>query len=131
VIRRPGLPAVSPLPALPVPAAPKENPMDRTQLACYSLIASACVLAGILFVRLPDTLPRAQANMIAGAGQVHLMTAQTTNQEESLFVIDDRENNLLIYTCPQAGQVGRLELKQVIDLAGIFEAKKVGPGKKP
>lgn len=94
----------------------------RITLACYGLLASAMVLAGLLIVQLqhrqPDLLPAAQANMLLTADQYSFLTARTRNNEDGLFVIDNRERKLLIYRIDTSRK--RMEPLQIIDIDQIF-----------
>lgn len=94
--------------------------MDRTQLACYGLIASACVLAGLLFVRLPNRLTSpAHASLVLGKETLTLMTARTRPDEEALFVLDNLAGKLLIYRLNLGKK--QLELSGSADLTQIFQ----------
>ena len=71
--------------------------MNRTRFACYSLLASAFVLAGILLVRLDTHLTRvAFADQSVTSGDFTIMTARTKNDDEALFVLDNINARLLI-----------------------------------
>lgn len=94
--------------------------MHKKNFACYSLIASALILAALLFVQVQNHLPTANANMVLNRGSLTMLTAPTAQGEESLFIIDSRSNRLLIYQT-DIGQ-GRLELKQSINLAEVGNA---------
>jgi len=94
--------------------------MDRIDLARYSLIASAFVLAGLLIVNLPDrVVPTAHAELVINKENLTLMTAKTRPGEEALFVLDGSRGKLLIYRL----DVGRkqLELSGSADLAQLFQ----------
>lgn len=91
--------------------------MNRTQTACFALIASAFVLAAILIVRVDE---KSAANSAMADGQVitqpafTLMTARTRGDaedggEESLFVLDNNSGILVVY----APNVGRKQLEPV------------------
>ena len=72
--------------------------MSRVQLACYSLLASAFLLAGLLVVQLGDRLETpAHAAMVVNQQNFTLMTAPTQEREEALFIMDDNSGQLLIY----------------------------------
>jgi hypothetical protein len=100
--------------------------MDRTKLACFSLLASAFVLAALLIVRLPAILPAAQATMVDDQDRFTVMTVQTRATQESLFVIDQVNEKLLVYdldtTKAGPGQAGALLLFGPIDLRARFAA---------
>jgi hypothetical protein len=72
--------------------------MTRIQVACYSLMASAFVLAGLLVVNLDLGGAPAQAEMVIARENFTLMTARTRENEESLFVLDNSTGRLLIYS---------------------------------
>lgn len=101
--------------------------MNRTELACYGLLVSACILAGLLVFRLQDkpVLPTAHASLIANYENVTLMTAQTRGDEEALFALDSFNEKLLIYRIDVGKK--RLELANSIELPTLF----AGDGRKP
>ncbi|MEQ9459648.1 MAG: hypothetical protein RIG82_01675 [Phycisphaeraceae bacterium] len=79
-----------------------ESKMDSnglvTRLACYVLIASAFVLSGLLLSQSRGWLEnRAEAALLVNRDDITLMTAQTRNGEESLFVLDNRTERLFVY----------------------------------
>ena len=73
--------------------------MNRIQTACYCLIASGVVLAGLLAVQVAQrTGPNeAHAEMVIARDQFTIMTAQTRDGEEGLFVLDNNTGSLLVY----------------------------------
>jgi hypothetical protein len=94
--------------------------MNRTHLACYSMIASAFVLAGLLLVSLPERLvTSAEASLVLNKDTLTLMTARTRPDEEALFVLDGLSEKLLIYRLDIAKK--QLELVGAADLAEIFK----------
>ena len=93
--------------------------MNRTQVACYSLLASAMLLAGLLVTQLGDRMSNtAHGDMVNSQQNVTVMTAATRNAEESLFVLDNSSGALLIYT-PDI-QRERMNLARVISARRIF-----------
>lgn len=93
--------------------------MNRIQLACYSLIASAIVLVGLLVVSLPRWWsPTAQASLVLGKDTLTLMTAKTRPDEEALFVLDGLNQKLLIYRLDLVKK--QLELAGNADLVQLF-----------
>ena len=97
--------------------------MERIELACYSLIASAFVLAGMLLTQLPDQMVQsAQGGLVLNRETLTLMTARTRPDEEALFVLDGSKGKLLIYRL----NVGKkqLELSGSADLNHIFHGPK-------
>jgi len=69
--------------------------MSRIQLACYSLVASAFILAGLLVAQ--HDQQKASGAMVIDREDFALMTTQTRPNEEALFVIDNSTGYLLIY----------------------------------
>lgn len=100
--------------------------MNQTQLACCSLIASACILIGLLVVTMEDkqVLPSADAELVIAGTSITLMTTKTQGNEESLFVLDGQSHRLLIYHLDLARK--RVELSASEDLRKLFNEKGVG-----
>ncbi|MFW5682849.1 MAG: hypothetical protein ACOC1G_07575 [Phycisphaeraceae bacterium] len=93
--------------------------MTRIQASCFMLIASACVLAGLLISSIGSPLDSpAQAEMLLKSGNATLMTASTNDSEESLFLLDGNRGRLLIYTANINDN--ELELRQSLPLSRIF-----------
>ena len=92
--------------------------MTRTETACYALIASAFILAGLLFVQVSQTPNAAEASMVITRDNFTLLTARTRTGDESLFIINNNTSKLMIYNL----DVGRknLELASVTDLSRVF-----------
>lgn len=98
--------------------------MSPIQAACYSLLASSFLLAGMLVVRLGDGADStAYGAMVTTQQNVTIMTARTRDEEESLFVLDNPRGALLIYT-PNVRR-NELNLVQAVPLNQIFAG---GPG---
>lgn len=96
--------------------------MNRTQTACFMLMASAFVLTGVLLVQVGNRLtPEAHAEMVLKAGGISMMTAITREGEESLFLLDDASQRLLVYTSDPARK--RLERQAVLDLGNAFRTR--------
>ncbi len=97
--------------------------MNQVQLACCSLIASACVLIGLLVVNMEDKqiLPSANADLVIAGTNITLMTTKTQPNEESLFLLDGQNHRLLIYHLDLARK--RIELAASEDLRKIFNNK--------
>lgn len=103
--------------------------MNRTQTACFCLLASAFVLAAILIVRVDQQAApnAAQADMVIAQPAFTMMTATTRANaegegEESLFVLDNSRGILLVYT----PNVGRSQLTPItsIRMSKIFGSKR-------
>ncbi len=94
------------------------NNQNNIQIACYSLVASAFLLAGLLVFSLSGQLEReADAAMVISRDTFTMMTAKTRANEEALWVLDNRAARLLIYRLELRGSSGgRLELAANIDL---------------
>lgn len=94
--------------------------MNRTHAACYSLIASMFVLAGLLIVNVSGRLtPLAHADMVIGKESLTLLTASTRAGEEALFVLDSINEKLMIYRLDIAKK--QLELAGAADLRQLFQ----------
>jgi len=94
--------------------------MTRIQLACCSLLASAFVLAALLVVRIDDrfTTPAFGEEVIT-RDNFTLLTGRTEADEESLFIIDNTTQRLLIYRADVARK--RIELAyDPINLSELF-----------
>src|SRR5690606_8190263 len=90
--------------------------------ACYLLMASAFVLTGILLVQIGHRMtPEAKAEMVAKSGGISLMTAVTRQGEESLFLLDDTSERLLVYTADPSRN--RIERQAVLDLSVAFRTR--------
>lgn len=92
--------------------------MNRIETACYGLIASAFILAGLLIVQLSAMPNTADASLVITRDNFTLLTAKTKNGEESLFIINNITSRLLIYSL-DIGR-NRLELAGGADLSELF-----------
>ncbi len=93
--------------------------MNRIQLACYALTASAFVLAGLLTLNHQPN--EAQASEVITQQGFTLMTALTAEDEESLFILNNSSGNLLVYTQELRGNAGELVLVGQIELGPVFD----------
>ena len=73
--------------------------MTRLHTACWALTASAFVLAGLLlFTAAQHTrATEAHAAQVIARDNFTLMTAETRNDEEALFVLDNASGALMVY----------------------------------
>jgi hypothetical protein len=96
--------------------------MKRYDLACFSLLASAFVLAGLLVVQLQhhSVLDSAHAEMVLNRGNLTLMTAQTRPNEEAVFVLENSTQKLLIYKVDATRK--RIDLARSTDLGPWLRA---------
>ena len=93
--------------------------MNRIQMACYALLASAFVLAGLLFSMVQDRLPAAKADpMVVARDNFSLMTARTSAQEESLFLLDNQNQRIIVYRVDLAR--GRFVVGPPFDVGRAF-----------
>jgi hypothetical protein len=92
--------------------------MTRIETACYGLIASAFLLAGLLIVQVSSMPNTAEAGLVITRDDFTLLTARTRTNEESLFVIDNDTSRLLIYRLELARN--RIVLAGGADLREIF-----------
>ncbi len=79
--------------------------MDHIRFACSALTASAFVLAGLLAVSVARMEPVADAEMVIARDNFTLMTAQTRNGVESLFVLDNQNGRLYVYDLDRRGEI--------------------------
>lgn len=105
--------------------------MNRIQLACLSLIASAFLMAGLLVVQLGSNGQSIGLNSPAyGSGQViardnfTLLTARTRENEDSLFVLESTVGRLLVYRLDATRN--RLEVAGGANLADVFQIPRGG-----
>ena len=101
--------------------------MNRTQTACFALLASAFVLAGILIVRVDQ---KSADNTAQADGQVisqpsfSMLTARTRGGgggepgDESLFILDNNRGVLLVYTANVARK--QVEPVRTIKMSELF-----------
>ncbi len=92
--------------------------MKRIETACYGLIASAFILAGLLIMQIGNMPNTAEAGLVITRENFTLLTARTRSGEESLFVINNNNNRLLIYALNLTGN--RIELVGGADLGSLF-----------
>jgi hypothetical protein len=94
--------------------------MNRTTLACYSLLASAFVLAAMLFIQLQNKslVSEANASMVVNDSPVSAMTLRARNDDEVLCVLENTSQRLLIYNTDISRK--QLRLVQNINLATYF-----------
>ena len=93
--------------------------MNRIQLACLALTASAFVLAGLLLATLPNRLDQqANAALVVSRDSITAMTARTQPDQDSVFIIENNSQKLLIYTVDLGRR--RIEPAQSIDLNTLF-----------
>ncbi|MCE9589624.1 MAG: hypothetical protein K8S99_03775 [Planctomycetes bacterium] len=105
--------------------------MNRIQLACYGLTASAFVLAGLLLSAIPGRFEET-ANavpMVVNRDNITAMTARARVNEDALFLIENNSQKLVIYTLNLTKR--RLELAAKIDLNQMFGAPRSGGGEGP
>lgn len=93
--------------------------MDRNHYACYALIASAFVLCGLIVTQLGGRVVQpAHASEAILRDNLTVVTAQSRDGEDALFVLDSISERLMIYRL----EVGkkRMELVASTDLAQVF-----------
>jgi len=92
--------------------------MTRIETACYGLIASAFILAGLLLVQVSDMPNTADASLVISRNNFTLLTAKTRSNEESLFIINNATDRLLVYRLDLARK--RIELSGGANLGELF-----------
>lgn len=103
--------------------------MNRTQTACFALLASAFVLSAILVVQLDQ---KAAPNAAQADGQnvtqtgFQMMTAVTRNDDESLFILDSNNGKLVVYST----NIGNKQMKPIatMKMSDVFGG---GGGRRP
>ncbi len=100
--------------------------MDRIQLACISLFASAAVLLALVFVLAQDRLPQAQAEVVASRDDYTMATARTRLTEDSLYLVDNVTGTLIIYDTVIAGANSRVDPVYVENLNRLFAGTGTG-----
>lgn len=98
--------------------------MTRTQLACYSLLASAFILAALLLVNLPK-LSQAYASESVVTPDYSFTTATTQPDNESLFVLDSVNHIVLIYDLEVRGSDKRITLKNGYDVKRLLDDRNI------
>ena len=101
--------------------------MNRIQLAQYSLIASAFVLAGlIVFQASHQVNNEAQAEMVLSGDVVTMLTSPLDIDNEILYTLDNRQNILTAHAFdPNRG--GSIVLLGRVDIGDAF-SKLAGDG---
>jgi len=93
--------------------------MNKTHIACYALITSAFILAALVFALAQDRFGQsAQASLVVNRENVTAMTARTRSNEESLFVLENNSQRLLVYNVDITKK--RMELVGGLDLTKVF-----------
>ena len=93
--------------------------MTRVQVACYCLIASAFVLAGMLVTQLGGSVePKANAELLVSQQNFSMMTAEAREGDEALYILDNTTGTLLVYRM-NLGQK-RMELGATLGMNQLF-----------
>ena len=80
--------------------------MNRIMIACYALIASAFVLAGLLTVQIADHVQSAaHAEMVVEKGDLTLLSTQGVNQDEYVYIMDHRSQKMIMYSQTPRGDI--------------------------
>ncbi|QNN23861.1 hypothetical protein HED60_16830 [Planctomycetales bacterium ZRK34] len=93
--------------------------MKRTELACYTLLASAIVLTALLFVqaqRFVDTT--AHAEMVVNKDFTTMLSAQFRTDSEIIYVLDSKQARLIAYIMDTNRK--RVERIGEMDVADMF-----------
>ena len=86
--------------------------MNRTKLACFSLIASAAVLAGLLVAQLDSKLEltsTANAQFSTSTPSKTFLTARISEKQFGLFVLDQDSGQVMVYTTDKNRDTIKLE----------------------
>lgn len=93
--------------------------MKRTELACYTLLASAIVLTALVFVqanRFTDNT--AHAEMVVNKDFTTMLSAQFRTDSEIIYVLDSKQARLMAYIMDN--NRNRVELLGEMDVADMF-----------
>ena len=106
--------------------------MNKLHAACYCLIASACLLAGLLLVTAGDRLPSAQASLVLNKDTFTFLTVRARGNDDAVFVLDSVNEKLLIYRTELRGNGGAIKLAALVDVPKqIFAGDAPGGPNKP
>lgn len=99
--------------------------MGRIQVACYSLFASAFMLAGLLVIQVSDRLETpAEGAMVVTQQHFTMLTAKTRDNEEALFLMDDNSGLLMVYKTEVARN--RLSHVATVPIGRLFRGEDIG-----
>ncbi|MFA7237349.1 MAG: hypothetical protein WC058_10835 [Phycisphaeraceae bacterium] len=80
--------------------------MNRITIACYAMIASCFVLAGLLTVQIAQHAESvANAEMVIAKGDLSILSTQGVNQDEYVYVLDHRSQKMLMYSQTARGDI--------------------------
>ncbi len=96
--------------------------MNRIQIACYALLGSAILLAAlVLAAATGGVTPTAHAGQIVAAGGGAVLTARTDSDAETVFVLDDTADRIVILQTDT--ERGRIEVLQQLEVRSLFDAR--------
>lgn len=105
--------------------------MNRTELACYGLIASAFILGGLVLIQADRIIPsnEAYAEMVVNKDNLTLMTTEVAPNREMVYILDNRSEQLLAYELDPNKKT--VELRAKLDVADNMEkaTKAAGAGR--
>lgn len=80
--------------------------MNRITIACYAMIASAFMLAGLLTVQIASHAEQtANAEMVIAKGDLTILSTQGVNQDEYVYIFDHRSQKLIMYSQTARGDI--------------------------
>lgn len=102
--------------------------MNRTELACYCLIASAFVLGGLVLIQADRIVPsnEAQAEMVVNKDNLTVLTTEVAPGREIVYILDNRSEQLLAYELDPNKKV--VELRDKLDVADNMEKAEKAAG---
>jgi predicted methyltransferase len=109
--------------------------MNRIQLACYGLLASAFILSSLCLFqasRIADN--RAHAEMVVNKGFVTMVSTAYRTDSEIIYVLDSKSEMLAAYMLEPNKKVIELMPGGVVNLGRAFEMlgnAAAGGGKRP
>ena len=100
--------------------------MNRTQLASYTLMASAFVLAAMVCLQASRHIENeAHAEMVLTGTSITMLSTQIARDAEALYVLDANQSRLLVYAHDPNKRM--IDLIGAMDVSDMF-AKAAGGG---
>lgn len=101
--------------------------MNRTQLATYTLMASAFVLAALVCVQASRHIENeAHAEMVINGNTITLLSTAVARDAEAIYVLDSGQSRLLVYAHDPNRKF--IDLIAAMDIGDMFERAQGGGG---
>jgi hypothetical protein len=106
--------------------------MTRIQMACSCLLASAFVLGALVLVQGSRYVEsQAHAAMVVNKDPLTLLSARATPDQEVVYVLDSKQERLLVYQVDPNRKTIELLPNGVLDMGKAFEAAAKAAPKAP